>query len=103
MRADIRMVGGGLGPGGRETAQCRSNDDSSAADRSEPRVTKEGPGGCPSLTRPRKGIKLQMLKRARKIRVPFVDDTDANNIRRDFAASFRRSRPRRLTSGLVFL
>ena len=36
-------------------------------DRFEPRMTKKGPRGYPSLKRPRKEIKLQMLKRASKI------------------------------------
>ena len=36
-------------------------------DRFEPRMTRKGPRGYESLTRPRKEIKLQMLKRARKI------------------------------------
>src|SRR4051812_25124638 len=36
-------------------------------DRFEPRMTKKGPRGYQSLTRPRKEIKLQMLKRASKI------------------------------------
>ena len=36
-------------------------------DRSEPRMTKKRPRGYQSLTRPRKEIKLQMLKRASKI------------------------------------
>src|SRR5262249_10901705 len=36
-------------------------------DRFEPRMTKKGPRGFPSLKRPRREIKLQMLKRASKI------------------------------------
>jgi hypothetical protein len=36
-------------------------------DRFEPRMTKKGPRGYPRLKRPRKEIKLQMLKRASKI------------------------------------
>jgi len=36
-------------------------------DRFEPRRTRKGPRGYPSLTRPRREIKLQMLKRASKI------------------------------------
>ena len=36
-------------------------------DRFEPRMTKKGPRGYQHLTRPRKEIKLQMLKRASKI------------------------------------
>ncbi len=36
-------------------------------DRFEPRMTKKGPRGYQSLTRPRREIKLQMLKRASKI------------------------------------
>jgi hypothetical protein len=36
-------------------------------DRFEPRMTKKGPRGYQSLTRPRKEIKLQMLNRASKI------------------------------------
>ena len=36
-------------------------------DRFEPRMTKKGPRGYEELKRPRKEIKLQMLKRARKI------------------------------------
>jgi len=36
-------------------------------DRFEPRMTKKGPRGYPSLKRPRKEIKLQMLKQASKI------------------------------------
>src|SRR4051794_2058183 len=36
-------------------------------DRFEPRMTKKGPRGYQSLTRPRKETKLHMLKRARKI------------------------------------
>jgi hypothetical protein len=36
-------------------------------DRFEPRMTKKGPRGYPSLKRPRREVKLQMLKRASKI------------------------------------
>ena len=36
-------------------------------DRFEPRMTKKGPRGYEELKRPRKAIKLQMLKRASKI------------------------------------
>jgi hypothetical protein len=36
-------------------------------DRFEPRMTKKGPRGYETLKRPRKEIKLQMLKRASKI------------------------------------
>ena len=36
-------------------------------DRFEPRMTKKGPRGYESLKRPRREIKLQMLKRASKI------------------------------------
>ena len=35
-------------------------------DRSEPRMTKKGPRGYEHLKGPRKAIKLQILKRARK-------------------------------------